>query len=265
MTPTIQPRVTVITVSFNSRATIADTIESVNTQDFHAVEHVVIDGGSTDGTQEAVARLAPRARLVSEPDRGIYDAMNKGLRIANAPVVGFLNSDDMFAHRSVLSRIVSTIDAGADACYGDLIYVKRDRPSESARYWRSGVFDPRRMRHGWIPPHPTFYARNSVLRRSGGFDESYGLASDFELMARLLLTEGLQIKYLPEVLVRMRLGGQTNLSLRNVIRQNLQIRRALQRHCPGTSLPAWMVGKLLIRMRQFGARRQAARGMPEIP
>jgi glycosyltransferase involved in cell wall biosynthesis len=265
MSPSTPPRVTVITVSFNSRATIADTIESVCAQDLDGVEHVIIDGGSTDGTQDVVARLAPHARLVSEADRGIYDAMNKGLRIASAPIAGFLNSDDMFAHRSVLSRIVSTIDGGADACYSDLIYVKRDRPTQATRYWRSGIFDANRMRHGWIPPHPTFYARLAILLRSGGFDESFGLASDFELMARLLLTERIRVQYLPEVLVRMRLGGQTNLSLRNVIAQNMQIRRALEKHCPGTSLPAWAVGKLLIRMRQFLARRQPVPEMTVIP
>jgi len=257
MTPSTQPRVTVITVSFNSRATISETIESVQAQDLHDVEHIVIDGGSTDGTQDVVARMAPHARLLSESDRGIYDAMNKGLRIARAPIVGFLNSDDMFAHHGVLSRIVSAIEGGADACYGDLIYVKRDCPSHATRYWQSGVFDARRMRLGWIPPHPTFYARRATLLKGGGFDESFGLASDFEFMARLLLTEKIRVQYLPEVLVRMRLGGQTNLSLRNIIGQNLQIRRALQRHCPGTFLPAWAVGKLLIRMRQFRGRRQA--------
>jgi len=264
MTPSTQPRVTVITVSFNSHATISDTIESVQAQDLHDVEHLVIDGGSTDGTQDVVVRMAPHARLLSEADRGIYDAMNKGLRIARAPIVGFLNSDDMFAHHGSLSRIVSAIEGGADACYGDLIYVKRDRPLHATRYWRSGVFNARRMRLGWIPPHPTFYARRTTLLDSGGFDESFGLASDFEFMARLLLTEKIRVRYLPEVLVRMRLGGQTNLSLRNIIRQNLQIRRALQRHCPGTFLPAWAVGKLLIRMRQLLARPQYPPAMATI-
>jgi glycosyltransferase involved in cell wall biosynthesis len=256
MVPPAQPRVTVVTVSFNSRATIADTIKSVHAQDLDDIEHVIIDGGSTDGTRELVSRLAPRAHLISESDRGIYDAMNKGLRIATAPIVGFLNSDDMFACHDALSRIVSTINCGVDACYGDLIYVKRDRPTERSRYWYSGPFDPNAIRHGWIPPHPTFYARREILLRGGGFDETFGLAADFELMARLLLTERVRVGYLPEVLVHMRLGGQTNLSLRNIIGQNMQIRRALIRHCPGTSLPTWATGKLLIRARQFLTRRR---------
>jgi glycosyltransferase involved in cell wall biosynthesis len=245
------PRVTVVTVSFNSCATIADTIRSVLAQDLPNVEHVVIDGGSTDGTADLVRELAPRARLVSEPDRGIYHAMNKGLQAAKAPIVGFLNSDDLFAHQSVLSRVVASIVEGVDACYGDLRYVRRHDPRQSARYWRSGAFRASRMRRGWIPPHPTFYARRDVLVRTGGFDETFGLAADFELMARLLLQERIRVTYLTDVLVHMRLGGQTNLNLRNVLRQNLQIRRAMALHCPGSSLSAWMIGKLAIRAGQF--------------
>jgi glycosyltransferase involved in cell wall biosynthesis len=257
MTRALSPRVTVITASFNSRSTILDTIRSVREQDLGDVEHVVVDGGSSDGTQALITQSSPTVRLLSEPDRGIYHAMNKGVRLATAPIVGFLNSDDMFAHPRVLSRIVRSIDAGSDACFGDLIYVERDRPNQAVRYWRSGRFTPGKVRLGWAPPHPTFYARREVLVRSGGFDESFGLASDFELMARLLLTERIHADYLPEVLVHMRLGGQTNLNVRNIWRQNRQIRRALAKHCPGTFLPAWAVGKFLIRARQYLTRGQS--------
>lgn len=265
MTTNEPPRVTVVTVSYNSRATIADTIRSVLAQDLPDVEHVVIDGGSTDGTPDIVRSLAPRARLVSEPDRGIYHAMNKGLGTATAPIVGFLNSDDLFAHDHVLSRIVASIGEGVDACFGDLRYVRRDDPGRSTRYWRSGPFHASRVRHGWIPPHPTFYARREVLLRGGGFDETFGLAADFELMTRLLLRERVRVAYVPDVMVHMRLGGQTNLNLRNVLRQNLQIRRALTLHCPDSSLPAWLIGKLAIRAGQFLRRDHAPAASPSAP
>lgn len=256
MTQASTPRVTVVTASFNSRNTILDTIHSVREQELGGVEHIVVDGGSSDGTQALITQSSGTVRLLSEPDRGIYDAMNKGLRLATAPIVGFLNSDDMFAHPRVLSRIVQSIDAGSDACFGDLIYVERDRPNRAVRHWRSGRFAPRKFPLGWAPPHPTFYARREVLLRSGGFDETFGLASDFELMARLLLTERIHADYLPEVLVHMRIGGQSNLNVRSIWRQNRQIRRALATHCPGSFLPAWAVGKFLIRARQYLTRGQ---------
>ena len=249
-------KISIITATFNSAATLGDTLRSVNEQIHPDVEHIVIDGGSTDGTLDLVRSEGRRvATLVSEPDRGIYDAMNKGLRLARGDVVGLLNSDDFLASPRVLATVAAALaEPDVDAVYGDLCYVRQHAPSEVVRYWRSSPFRQGAFARGWTPPHPTLYMRRELYERLGAFDVAYSLAADLELMARYLEVHRIRSRYIPEVFVRMRLGGATNRSIGNVVRQNREIWRALHRHGLAGSVTTFVVAKLISRASQFLAR-----------
>lgn len=173
-------KISIITAVYNGRATLADALDSALAQDHPDKELIVVDGASTDGTRDVLQRYAGRlAQVVSEPDRGIYDALNKGLRRATGDAVGFLHSDDTFADARVLSRVAAALaDPGVDACYGDLCYVHHEDPDRIVRYWRSGPYQRRNLAWGWMPPHPTFYARRAVYQRWGRFDTRYRIAAD---------------------------------------------------------------------------------------
>jgi glycosyltransferase involved in cell wall biosynthesis len=249
-------KISVVTVTWNSARTIGDTLASVNAQTHGDVEHVVVDGGSTDATLAIVRSEGQRvATLVSEPDKGIYDAMNKGLGLARGDVIGLINSDDFLASPDVLSTVAAAFaDPAVDAVYGDLCYVDPVDTTRVVRYWRSSPFRPGLFARGWAPPHPTLYVRREVYERLGGFDLAYPLAADLELMARFFEVHHLRARYLPEVLVRMRTGGATNRSLRNIVRQNREIWHALHRHGLAGSMSGFFIGKLVSRGRQFLSR-----------
>src|SRR5258708_27723403 len=158
------------------------------------------------------------AHLISESDRGLYEAMNKGLAVASGDIIGYLNSDDVYADSDVLQKVARAFnDGNVDACYSDLVYVQKDDMSRVVRYWRSRPFSPGLVERGWMPAHPTFFVRRSILRKLGGFDIRYRYQSDYELMVRLFLKERISACYIPEVLVRMRTGGHTNPASRNII------------------------------------------------
>lgn len=218
-------RITVVTVCFNAAATIADTLDSVARQAHPEVEHLVIDGASRDATLEVVRAHGQRvARLVSEPDRGIYDAMNKGIQLAQGEVIGFLNADDVYADSGVLSRVAAAFeDPAVDACYADLEYVDPARGGKVVRRWKSSPFAPGAFAKGWCPPHPTFFVRRDVYRRLGGFDLSRPIGTDVVLMLSFLEVHRIRARYVPGVWVKMRVGGESNASVRNVVRQNLVI------------------------------------------
>lgn len=245
-------KISVITVCYNSAATIGNTLRSVRTQTFPDIEHIVVDGDSNDDTLEIVAAEGKHvARLVSERDNGIYDAMNKGLALATGEVVGFLNSDDVYANDGVISRIAQMMHKPSiDACYGDLVYVAKDDQNKVVRYWKSRDYQPGLCAKGWMPAHPTFYARRAVYQRYGGFDLNLKLQADFEMALRLLDIAHIRTAYLPEILVRMRAGGASNASLRNVIQGNFEAVRACRKH----GLPGgfrFVTGKILSRIPQF--------------
>jgi len=220
-------RVSVVTVCFNSVDTIDGTIRSVRDQAYPWVEHVLVDGGSTDGTQELVARRNRQiAKFVSEPDEGIYDAMNKGIRMAEGDLIGFLNADDVYADDHVISEVVAAAQAGdCDAIYGDLLYVRRDNPNKVVRYWKAGEYLPGAFRHGWVPPHPTFFCRRELFEKFGSFDAVYRIAGDFELMLRLIAKHRIHVGYVQRPLVRMRIGGRAN-TIRGILRGNREIFQA---------------------------------------
>jgi len=223
-------KISVITAVYNNRDTVAQALDSALAQTHPDVELVVIDGGSTDGTLQVLQGYADRlAVLVSEPDRGIYDALNKGIARASGEVVGFLHSDDLFADEHVLARIAQTFaDPAVDAAYGDLLYVSKDNPDRVVRTWRAGAFTPGNLAHGWMPPHPTFYVRRKVYEALGGYDTSYRIAADYDCMLRFLGKGGVRAAYIPEVLVKMRVGGASNRSLKNILQKSREDYRALR-------------------------------------
>lgn len=245
-------KISVITVAYNSAKTIADTLDAVAVQTHTDIEHLVIDGASKDGTVEIVRSHAnPQIRLISEPDKGIYDAMNKGLAQATGDVVGFLNSDDFYADAAVLAKIVSVFqDLAVDACYADLVYVSQDN-RRVVRYWKSKPFAKGDFAKGWCPAHPTFYVRRSVVERLGFFDQSYKLAADAEFMMRCLECAQIRAAYIPHILVRMRLGGATNKSWKIIVPQNKEIFAALRKNGIPFSRMWFAANKVVSRLNQF--------------
>ncbi len=245
-------KISVITVSYNSAPTIADTVRSVASQSYQHFEHLVIDGLSKDSTIAVVElHRHPHLILSSEPDNGIYDAMNKGLDRATGEVIGFLNSDDFFADETVLGRVaVAFEDESVEACFADLVYVTSDN-SRVARCWKSKPFIKGDFAKGWCPAHPTFYIRKSALDRLGMFDQSFKLAADVEFMMRYLESGAIKSIYIPHVFVRMRLGGATNQSWRNVWRQNKEIFLALQKNQVSFSTIGFWINKISNRTWQY--------------
>ena len=259
-------KITIITVAYNSARTIGDTLRSVAAQSHADIEHIVIDGASTDGTLDVVRREGQHvSRVVSQPDRGIYDAMNKGLALATGDAVGFLNSDDMFATEHSVAHLAATLESNAvDAVFGDLVFVDAKDTQRVVRYWRAQPHLPGASASGWMPPHPTLYVRLDALRRSGGFSLNYRLQADFELTLRLFEIQKIRASYLPEVLVRMRMGGATTGSLRNIIRGNVEASRA----CRSNGFPGglrFIARKMASRLPQFLTRPQPAIIPSELP
>lgn len=206
--------VSVITVSLNAASTIARTIDSVRAQTGVLIEHIVIDGGSTDGTMDIVmGRRQGFAQVVSEPDQGLYDAMNKGLALARGKLIGFLNADDAFAGADTLSRLVDAWRrTDCEAVYGDVLQVDaQDRP---LRMISGGAFSPDRLRRGLMPPHPSFYVRTATLRDTGGFNTDYAIAADFDLVVRTFARPGFTAVYVPTIVANMRVGGVSTRNLK---------------------------------------------------
>jgi glycosyltransferase len=220
----------IITAVYNRVETIGDAVNSVQCQTWPQVEHILIDGGSTDGTVEALEAARDKlAVLISEPDHGIYDALNKGFAQASGDIVGLMHSDDFYGDCGVLERVASAFMAsGADGVYGDLDYVARDNHRRVIRRWRSGDYHPERLRWGWMPPHPTLFLRRAVIEQWGGFDTSFQIAADYDAILRYLGRGGIELAYLPEVLVKMRVGGESNRTLARVCRKSMEDYRALR-------------------------------------
>ena len=252
-------KISIVTATWNSAATVADTLASINAQTHPDIEHIVVDGASTDSTLKIVADHAKRvSRVVSEPDAGLYDAMNKGLKLATGDIVGLLNSDDFLASEDVLAQIASAFeDPRIDAVYGDLCYVRQHEPTRIVRYWRSGPFHPGAFARAWSPPHPTLYVRRSFYEAHGVFDTSYELAADIDLMMRFFEIAEMRSIHIPRVFVMMRLGGATNKSISNIIKQNREIWRSMRSNGLRGSLVRFVLSKAASRARQFITRPSA--------
>ena len=219
--------ISIVTTVYNAADTIQDCLESVCGQD-HPVEHVIVDGGSTDGTLEIIKEFQDDlAVVVSEKDNGIYDGMNKGLRLATGKIIGILNADDLYCGPDILTKVIEVFkNENVDSCYGDLVYVSSLDIDKVVRFWRSGRFDVRRFYWGWMPPHPTFFVRRKIYEKYGAFNLELGSAADYELMLRFLLKHKISSSYIPQILVKMRDGGVSNASFRQRLRAHNNDRRA---------------------------------------
>ena len=246
-------KISVITACFNSENTIRSAIESVLSQDYENIEYIVVDGASTDGTLRIVNDYSERiSRIISEPDKGIYDALNKGIEAATGDLVGFLHSDDLFADDSTLRTVAESAE-GQDAVYGDLNYVSAHDTSHIVRRWKSKDFTPDLLKQGWMPPHPSLYLRRDIYRDQGGFDRSFRIASDYESVLRYFSQPDFKARYIPKVLVTMRLGGVSNGSLRGILRKMSEDYAALRKNNIGSPLVA-LVWKNFSKIPQFFVR-----------
>jgi len=241
-------KISVITAVYNRVATVGGALDSVRAQTWTEVEHIVIDGASTDGTLELLhARRSELAQLVSEPDRGIYDALNKGIARATGDVIGLMHSDDLYADERVLEDVAAAFaDPAIDAVYGDLDYVSQADTRRVIRRWRSGAYSAALLPRGWMPPHPTLYLRRQVIERWGAFDDSYRIAADYDAILRYFAKGGIRPAYVPRVLVKMRVGGESNRSLSRILQKSREDYRALRANKVGgvRTLVAKNLGKL---------------------
>lgn len=225
------PKISIITVSFNSEATICATIDSVNSQTYQHIEHIFVDGASSDQTVQLIEVESLRTKkIISEPDEGIYAALNKGIALATGDIVGFLHADDFYAHKDVLDQIAKAFAKNeVSGVYGDLHYVSQSNPSMVIRRWETKPFTTERLKRGWMPPHPTLYIRKSWYDRIGGFDTRYQIAADYDSILRLFSLPDFHSQYIPNVLVKMRLGGASNRSLKNIFLKSREDLDALKR------------------------------------
>jgi glycosyltransferase len=235
MVPDDLPHVSLITAAFNRERTIGQAVESVRRQRYTAIEHIIVDGGSRDGTIAAVRAAArPDAVISSEPDNGIYDAFNKGVRRATGDIIGFVHSDDFLADEQVISDVVAAFaDPMVEAVYGNLDYVLHDDPSRILRHWRSGNFAPGKLRLGWMPPHPALFLRRRVYDQHGLFDTGFDIAADYEFILRIFTQPGFVAVYIDRVFVKMRVGGVSNRSLSNILRKSREDMHSIRRHRVG--------------------------------
>lgn len=217
----------IITPCLNSAATIEDTIKSVLNQKYADLEYIIVDGGSTDATLDVIKKYQSRiAKVISEPDLGIYDAMNKGIKSATGEIIGIINSDDFYIGEDIFNLVDSALQkSGANAVYGDLIYVDKCDTSKVVRRWLAGKFSPNKLRCGWSPPHPTCFIKRSVYDKNGLFNPTLPLAADYELLLRFF-KQGVTFDYLPVTIAAMREGGSSAKNFSQRLRGWAQIRRA---------------------------------------
>lgn len=228
-------KISLVTAIYNRRATLGAALSSAVAQSHGDIEHLIQDGGSTDGSLDIITALQhSRMRVVSERDGGIYYALNRGIARATGEVVGFLHSDDILAHENVLARVAEALaDPTVDGVYGDLDYVAADDTGRIIRRWRSGAYDPARLKWGWMPPHPTLYLRRRVYEQLGAHDTDFRIAADYEAMLRYLVRGRIRLAYIPEVMVKMRVGGESNRSLGRILTKSAEDLRAMRRHGVG--------------------------------
>lgn len=246
----------IITICYNPGRNLSTAVNSVLTQSQKDIEYIVVDGGSNDGSVQYIQSLNSFvSKFISEPDRGIYDALNKGIRVATGDVIGFMHADDMYADEKVVSNIADVFNkTGADSVYGDLAYVSKENTSNVIRMWKSGPFSRRDLALGWMPPHPTLFLKREVYEKyrlpSGEyFDSNMKIAADYDFMMRILGPDTLKIEYLPRVLTKMRVGGSSNKSLQNIIQKSREDLIAIRRNNIGGI--GTLIAKNLRKLPQF--------------
>lgn len=221
-------KISVITVCYNSVSTIEATILSVLQQSYATIEYIVVDGDSNDGTKSVLEKYRDKiTKIVSEKDKGLYDALNKGIKLATGDVIAFLHADDFYTDPTVIEKYVKVFEGGNyDAVYANLFYVDADDTTKVKRKWNSGEYNHGAFLNGWMPPHPTLFVRKEIYEKYGSFNTDFKTSADYELMLRLIHKHKIKLGYLKEFAVKMRLGGQSNSSLNNRIKANLEDRRA---------------------------------------
>ena len=222
-------KISIITITYNSAATVEDTIKSVVMQDYPNVEYLIIDGKSKDATLQIAEKYKDKiSKIVSEKDKGLYDALNKGIKHATGDIIGMLHSDDLYSNPQVLSKIVKTFQDHPDAegVYADLVFVNRNDPDKVMRTWESGAYQEGDFLKGWMPPHPTFFVKKDTYEKYGGFNTELKLSADYESMLRLIHKNQIKLAYLNEVIVKMRMGGVSNVSFFVKLKANLEDKMA---------------------------------------
>ena len=243
-------KISIITVAYNSEKTITATLQSIAQQTYPNIEHIVVDGGSKDGTMDIVRSFKHIKKILSEKDYGIYDGMNKGLALATGDVIGFLNSDDIYADDMVIERVANVFELkDVDSLYSDLSFFNKTEDNVT-RIWNAGLIKRKRFLFGWMPPHPTFFAKKMVYERFGGFDINFRQSADYELMLRFLYRHGISSHYLMGTSVKMRTGGASNATLGNRLRANREDRFAWSKNSlEPLFFTTWM--KPLAKLEQF--------------
>lgn len=234
-------KISIVTAVYNRQSTIAQAINSVQSQSYDDVEHILQDGGSSDGSLEIINTLANlNTHVISTPDGGIYDAINKGISRTTGDVIGLMHSDDYFASDAVLAKVAAAFQqSDIDGVYGDLDYVSASDTNRVIRRWTSGDVTQSKLQRGWMPPHPTLYLRRSVFERFGNYDTSYKISADYDAMLRWLWTHQIKLAYIPEVMVKMRVGGESNRSFGRILRKSREDYHALRKNGVGG---AWALG-----------------------
>lgn len=219
-------KISIITSCLNAKKTINDTIKSVLGQSYPDIEYIIIDGYSTDGTVDVIGCYKDKiSKFISEPDNGIYDGMNKGLKIATGDIIGFLNSDDVYTDKNIIKEIAEKFETGnPDSIYGNIMYV--DRKGKITRYWNPGKFSKDKFEKGWHPPHPAFFVKRLVYEKYGVFNENFKISADYEIMLRFLYKYDISTSYINKTLVKMQKGGVSNKNIRNIMRANVECYKA---------------------------------------
>jgi len=236
------PKISIITSVYNNRDTIAEAIESVLSQNYNDIEYIIVDGGSADGTVKIIENYGDRiTKFISEKDKGIYDGLNKGINLATGDLICFLHSDDLYASEDIIALVAKEFeDADIDGVYGDLVYTPKNDTSKVLRYWKSKEFEAGLLKKGWMPAHPTLFLKKEVYDKYGTFDLDFKIAADYDFMLRVL-SGGIKVKYIPQVLYKMRVGGESNKSLKNIMLKSKEDLKALKKNNIGG------VGTLLIK------------------
>jgi len=211
-------KLSIITPTLNSEKTIEDCLRSVLRQTYKNIEHILVDGASSDKTIYIARKISPNIKIIVEKDEGIYYALNKGIKNATGDIIGILNSDDFYSSELVFEKIIKVFsEKNVESCYGDLRYVSKYKTSRVIRHWKAGEFNSDNFKYGWMLPHPTFFVKKEVYNRYGFFDLNYHISSDYELMLRFLLKFRITTFYIPEVIVNMRVGGKSNSDIKHFL------------------------------------------------
>lgn len=244
-------RISIITATYNSEKTLLDTLLSLEKQTYPDIEYIVVDGASNDNTIKLIKSNCTKvSKIICEPDKGIYDALNKGIQAASGDVIGFLHSDDLLAYDDAIADIAKTFEiTECDAIYGDLEYVAQNDTTKRIRLWKSGSFSRFKMKVGWMPPHPSFYMKRKCYRQFGCFSLDYRISADYDSLLRYILKQRISIEYLPKVLVKMRVGGISNRSVSSMVKKSMEDIRVMNQN--GIIWPIALVYKNISKLPQF--------------